>query len=302
MLNNIFLNKKILIIADFNPNRSCGITVHLNYLKHFFEKNNLVKLQTTANLSQLIESDIIWFRSEKGLIKFFLVCLILKKTMVYDMSSFAWLELQGARRSWFRVKTSFYIYKIVAKIALTRVLSFAMKDYLLNHFTIKSERLFVFNIPIEIRGITKRLRSDNKIHFIYVGSNKAWQGLPNLIKALNQIESESDFILHCYGVTNPNTKNIIFHKDLPHDQLIQVILRDIDVVVVPRERNEITEMVMPIKYAEAIYLNKYILATDLKVLHEIENEKVIFVKNNEVDTLINAIRSFKKIILENPSN
>lgn len=298
----MFVNKKILIIADFDQDIICGLTTHLNYLKNFFENKNSVRLQNTAKLKQIAESNIIWFRSEKAFLKFILPCLFFKKKMIYDMSSLPWLELKTDHRSWFRVNASLYICKIASKVAQIRVLSYAMKKYLTEQLSIQSERLLVFYIPVGINLNIRRLRKDNKIHFIYIGSDRIWQGLANLIKAFNQIESEPDYILHCYGISNQTTKNIIFHGSVPHDQLIQIILKDIDVVVIPRVRNEITETVMPIKYAEAIYFNKYILATDLQVLHEISNKKVVFVKDNEVNMLIDGIKSFESIIPRNNDN
>ena len=293
---NIFTQKKILIIANFDPNRICGQTIHLNYLKQHFEKQNSVKLQTTATLKEIMEADVIWFRTEKGFLKFLLLCLLFRKAIVYDMSSFPWLELKTTNRSWLRINTSRYIFKFAAKVAQIRVLSQAMKDYLLEHFDINSEKIFVFYIPVELDSNIPRIRTNSQVHFIYVGSDRAWQGLPKLIKAFNQIESEPDFVLHCYGIKKQNTKNIIFHELVSHDQLLSIISKDIDVIVVPRERNDITEAVMPIKYAEAIHQGKYILATDLKVLHEIANSKVIFIKNNRVKTLIDGIMAFRSII------
>lgn len=291
----MFINKNILIIADFDQKKICGMTIHLNYLKDYFKKHNSVKLQTTAKLRQIINSDIIWFRSEKGFLKFFLFCLIFNKTMIYDMASFPWLELKMNHRSWLRVNASLYIFKLAVKVAQIRVLSYAMKKYLLQHSNIRNEKIFVFHIPIQISMNSKCSRKDGKINFLYAGSDRPWQGLPNLIKAFNHLESDTDFLLHCYGIMDQNTKNISFHEPLSHDQLLHIIAMDIDVVVIPRERNEITETVMPIKYAEAIHLNKYILATDLTVLHEIANEKVVFIKNNELTTLIDGIKSFKTL-------
>ena len=129
-----------------------------------------------------------------------------------------------------------------------------------------------------------------------MGSNAIWQGLPNLINAFKKIESEPDYTLECYGVNYPNTKNIHFHEAVSHDQLIDIVSKKIDVIIIPREKNEITETVMPLKYAEALYLDKYILVTDMKIFHEMKNDKVVFLKDNHVDTLIQGIRSFRDII------
>ncbi|MCJ7813601.1 glycosyltransferase [bacterium] len=186
-------------------------------------------------------------------------------------------------------------FRLAIKTAEIRVLSQLMQEYLIDHFYIPKGKIFVLPIPVKIDIFPQKIRNNGKIHFIYMGSNAVWQGLSNLFKAFNQIESETDYVLECYGINHPNTKNIYFHEAVSHDQLIDIVSNQIDVVVIPREKNEITETVMPLKYAEAIYLNKYILVTEMKIFHEMKNDKVVFIKNNHVDTLIEGIKSFKDI-------
>lgn len=291
----MYINKKILIIADYDATRICGQTVHLNYLVKFFSKQNTVDLQQYATLDDIRRFDIIWFRSEWRFLKLFMQCILLGKRIIYDVSSFGWLELEASKRSWLRIKSSWYIFKLATKVAQIRVISQAMKKYLMNTHQIPDSQITVFPIPIELPSMPERKRVDSKIHFLYVGSNRPWQGLTNLFKAFHELESETDFILHCYGQQRQNTPNVIFHPLIEHSELIQILARDIDVVVVPREKNLITETVMPIKYAEAIELKKYILATDLKVLHEIANDKVIFIPDNELRSIIEGIKVFRRI-------
>lgn len=292
----MFVRKKILIIADFDPARMCGATIHLNYIKKYLNKNNVVELQNNATLCQIAKSDIIWFRSEKNFFKFFLFCLICKKKMIYDMSSLPWCELKIERRSSLRISLSLYIFKLATKVSQIRVLSRAMRDHFVQNFHLPLGKIIVLPIPIDVNIKSVKNRTNGRIHFIYTGSNRIWQGLPNLIQAFNKIESESEFVLECYGINDTDTKNIHFFGSVSHEDLMDIISSRIDVVVVPRERNEITEIVMPIKYAEAIHLGKYVLATDLKVLHEIASNRVVFLKDNEVNTLIRGIKSFRNVI------
>jgi glycosyltransferase involved in cell wall biosynthesis len=292
----MYINKKILMIADYDAQRICGQTIHLNYLVKFFTNQNAVSLQKYATLKEIRQFDIIWFRSEKSFLKLFFFCILSRKSIIYDVSSFGWLELKVSKRPWLRIKFSWYIFKLASKVAQIRVISQAMKDYLVNTHQIRDDRISVFPIPIELPPLPTREHHDAKIHFLYVGSNRAWQGLTNLIQAFNRLEDDLDLILHCYGPPQKNTKNIIFHPLISHDELIQIIARDIDVVVVPREKNLITETVMPIKYAEAIYLKKHVLAADLPVLHEIATEKVVFIPDNELSSIIEGIKAFKRLL------
>ncbi len=288
-----FQNQKILIIADFNPQRICGLTTHLNYLKDHFARQNQVRLQTRASLKELRWADVIWFRSEKKFLSLFLVGKIFRKKLVYDLASFPWLELVTTRRSWWRIQFSWWVFKLATAVAQIRVLSQAMKDYLVQKHHLRPTRIDVLHIPVQLQAVAAPASRDGKIHFIYTGSNRSWQGLSALFQAFQQLEAEPEFQLHCYGITGENTPNITFHAAIPHADLIQVMINQMDVVVVPRERNIITETVMPIKYAEAVHLDKYVLATDLKVLHEIATPKVVFTRDNSAAELCAAIRSFK---------
>ncbi len=283
------------MIADYDPNHISGMTTHLHYLKTYFSDQNTVHLQKNATLKQIYKNNVIWFRTERGFIKYVLFCILFRKIIIYDLPSFSWIEFKANRRSWIRIYLSLFCFRLATKTAKIRVLSQLMQEYLINHFYIPKGKIFVLPIPVKIDIVHKRNRNNGKIHFIYMGSNAVWQGLSNLFKAFDQIESETDYVLECYGINHPNTKNICFHEAVSHDQLIDIVSNQIDVVVIPREKNEITETVMPLKYAEAIYLNKYILVTDMKIFHEMKNDKVVFIKNNHVDTLIEGIKSFKNI-------
>lgn len=292
----MYINKKILIIADYDATRICGQTIHLNYLVKFFSKQNTVSLQQYATLKELRQFDIIWFRSERSFLKLAIPCVLQGKHIVYDVSSFGWLELEASKRPWLRIKFSWYSFKLATKVAQIRVISQAMKNYLMKIHQIRDSRITVFHIPIELPSVPARKRMDSKIHFLYVGSNRPWQGLTNLFAAFQTLEDDADFVLHCYGPQRQNTPNILFHPLVGHSELIQILARDIDVVVVPREKNIITETVMPIKYTEAIHLNKYVLATNLAVLHEIANDRVVFTPDNELQSIIDGIKAFKKIL------
>lgn len=280
----------ILILSDYDPKRICGQTAHLNYLKSYFSLANNVILQNCPKITNILKSNLIWFRSEKYFFQYALLCKALRKDMVYDLSSFPWLELQEARRRRSRVYFSFYLYRFAAKIATIRVISRAMKDYLIDNTGMNAKKIWVFHIPVHFPMVHQQSSSGRKVQFMYLGSDKSWQGVQNLIQAFQKLENDSRCFLHCYGIQRKNSRNVHFYAPVSHDRILKIIQQRMDVVIIPRNKNVITENVMPIKYVEAIYADKYVLATDLKVLHEISNDKVIFMKNNEVDAIIRAVK------------
>jgi glycosyltransferase involved in cell wall biosynthesis len=280
----------ILILSDYDPKRICGQTAHLNYLKAHFSITNNVILENRPRITDILKSDLIWFRSEKYFFQFVLLCKVLGKKMVYDLSSFPWLELQEARRSRLRITFSYFLYRFAAKNVTVRVISHAMKDYLTENTGMDPKNIWVFHIPVHFPKVRQKSPSGRKIQFMYLGSDKSWQGVQNLIHAFRKLENDSSCFLHCYGIQQTNGRNIHFHASVSHDRILEIIQKRMDVVIIPRNKNAITENVMPIKYIEAIYAGKFVLATDLKVLHEISNGKVIFMKNNEVDSIIRAVR------------
>lgn len=295
----MFKEKRILIISDYNPNRIIGMNIHIDYLIRFWEsEKNKVICQGNPSCRIIKKSEIIWFRSERRFLKYFIWGLLYRKKMVYDLSSFPWIELNYEGRHSIRVMLSWISFKIATKITLIRVLSWTMKNYLIKTCNLQVKNIHVFTIPVKIQSNMIRKRKDRRIHFIYIGSKRRWQGTRNLIEAFNKLNFNNEFRLHCYGIQGNDTQNIQFHQRIPHEELIDIILRDMDVVVIPRERNMITENVMPLKYLEALHLNKIILATDLKVLHEIKSDQTVFIHNNSVDSIIHGIGQIKRIFKE----
>ncbi len=289
-----FQNRNILILSDHDPGRICGHTIHLRYLSDFLGQRNRVRLDGHARLRDLRTADVVWIRSEKLFLRWIPACALTRRITVYDLASFPWLELEMAGRSRMRIALSRWTFRLALKTAVVRVLSASMYDYLNSTFRIPEDRMFVLPIPVRLQALPRRDRTDRRLHFVYMGSEKPWQGFRNLIDAFTRLESDPVFRLHCYGIRGRDTKNVRFHESVPHSEMIRILAERADAVVVPRPRNAVTEHVTPIKFAEAAALGLPILATDLKVLRELGGQHVRLLPDNETETLIRGIRSFRK--------
>jgi glycosyltransferase involved in cell wall biosynthesis len=289
-----FRNRRILILSDHDPDRICGHTIHLNYLAVFLKRWNHVDLTGRATLHAVRAADVVWIRSEKLFLRWIPICLLTGKSTLYDLASFPWLELEMAGRPWIRILFSRWTFRLALKTAVVRVLSTAMAESLRNDFQIPEDRMFVMPIPVHLPRARRRSRTDGRLHFVYMGSDKPWQGFRNLIDAFARLESDSSLMLHCFGIPGTDTKNVRFHASVPHPEMIRILACRMDVVVVPRPRNPVTEHVTPIKFAEAAAMGLRILATDLKVLREAGVQNVFLIPDNETETLVSGIESIKR--------
>jgi glycosyltransferase involved in cell wall biosynthesis len=289
-----FRNRRILILSDHDPDRICGHTIHLNYLAAFLKQWNRVDLTDRATLSAVRAADVIWIRSEKLFLRWIPICLLNGKRTIYDLASFPWLELEMAGRPRNRILLSRWTFRLAMKTARIRVLSAAMAEFLRNEHPIREDRMFVMPIPVQLSEARRKSRTDGRLHFVYMGSDKPWQGFRNLIEAFARLESDPAVMLHCFGIRGTDTKNVRFHESVPHSEMIRILADRMDVVVVPRPRNPVTEHVMPIKFAEAAAMGLRILATDLKVLRETEGRNLRLVPDNETETLVRGIESIRR--------
>lgn len=214
-MNPPFRNLNILILSDHDPGRICGHTIHLQYLSDFLKRWNRVRLAGHAWLRDVRAADVVWIRSEKLFLRWIPFCALTRRKTVYDLASFPWLELEMAGRSRIRILLSRWTFQLALKTAVVRVLSASMSDYLKTVFRIPEDRMFVLPIPIRLPAIRRKGRSNGRLHFVYMGSEKPWQGFRNLIDAFARLESDPLLQLHCYGIRGRNTKNVRFHENVP---------------------------------------------------------------------------------------
>lgn len=121
--------------------------------------------------------------------------------------------------------------------------------------------------------------SDEIIGFI--GSFYEFEGVKNMIEAMNEISTQTKHIKMIIvggGIEEANlkqlTKNlrledrVIFTGKVPHKDILRYYSL-MDVLVYPRQKKRITEMVTPIKPLEAMALEKAVIGSDVGGIKEL---------------------------------
>lgn len=281
---------RILLLGDHGPERLSGETVHLRYLERHFRRSREVEYAARPDPRALLRADVWWIRSEKWFLACLPAALAFRKRVVYDLASFPWLEHRAAGRPAWRATVSMLVFRAACRAAVVRVLSRSMKAYLVRRHGAPAGRLVVFPIPVDLSPAPATPARKGPVRFVFTGADRSWQGLASLVAAFGRLAAEGRAELHCYGAAGRGSGNVFFHDPVPHAEMTALVGHDMDVVVVPRPRSDITEHVLPIKYAEALALRKWVLATDLPVLREFADARVVFVADNEPETLVRGIR------------
>ena len=189
---------------------------------------------------------------------------------VYDASSILRLEVPDASNRLAVSLSSYVEERLWPHFDLVRTLNDPMRDYLVRH-GVPAERIMVIPVGSEPQAGRWRLR-DAPRRLLYVGSAKAWQGLPALIGAMRILAGRSPQIgLSIVGPTAGELAGLALPGNVqvlgrvPHAEIGRVYL-DHDLFVLPRPRSPLTETVMPMKILEAMAFGMPILATDLEAI------------------------------------
>jgi glycosyltransferase involved in cell wall biosynthesis len=139
----------------------------------------------------------------------------------------------------------------------------------------------------------------------FIGSFYSYEGLDLLLDAASRIlrdRPETRFVLVGGGREESQLRRLVESNDLgnrvtltgwiPQDQ-IPAMYRDIDVLVYPRRRNRLTELVTPLKPLEAMAMAKVVLASDVGGHRElIEDGRTGFLfKADDVLDLVARLRT-----------
>lgn len=138
--------------------------------------------------------------------------------------------------------------------------------------------------------------SDEIIGFI--GSFYEFEGVKNMIEAMNEISTRTEHIKMMIvggGIEEANlkqlTKNlrledrVIFTGKVPHKDILRYYSL-MDVLVYPRQKKRITEMVTPIKPLEAMALEKAVIGSDVGGIKELISDGkngLLFESGNVLD-------------------
>lgn len=128
----------------------------------------------------------------------------------------------------------------------------------------------LFNPSVPMAPEMRELRAGGKTIVGYSGNFKAYQGVDFLLRAA--LESSDDFLYTLIGKGEGGIKDKIAQYRLqnkvlllgrkPYEQ-VPSYLRGMDMVVVPRPSNSITEHALPLKIFEYMAMGKAIVATNV---------------------------------------
>lgn len=214
---------------------------------------------------------------------------------LYDAASFVRLEARERGNPLLGAVRGFLEEQLWPHFDLVRTLSDPMRDYLVGR-GVPRDKVVVF--PVGCEPCAERWRPrGGPARLLYVGSGAAWQGLPQLVEAMRQLEREAPEVsLSAVGVepgaagvgTVPG--NVHFRGRVPHAEIGQLYLEH-DLFVVPRPRTPLTDLVVPMKIPEAMAFGMPILATDLGAVRWMVGEGGAFLMpNNTPPSLARGIR------------
>ena len=208
-----------------------------------------------------------------------------------------------------------FLYSVVFnKIS---VLSFAMKDFLIDRYSIKENKIYVvYNGYDDLTKslnhydespVSKKLNSSTNICTIgYFGSLYEWQGIVDLLKSIKLIyEKKIDFIkCEIYGdgplrdflvrfIYDNKLDNIIFYKGEINKHEIQYCLKNIDALIIPRPSSLATETIVPLKIFDYISYTKPIIMSNVGGLTEIlNNDECLIFEPGNIDDLSKTLIGF----------
>ena len=136
--------------------------------------------------------------------------------------------------------------------------------------------------PLEVNDeLKKQINCSGKTIIGFIGSFFNFEGLQDLICAMKEITSQNDnivLLLVGAGQIDGELRDLVSEKELegkviftgrvPHEQ-VNDYYSIIDVLVYPRTRKRITELVTPLKPLEAMAMEKTVLMSDVGGLRDL---------------------------------
>jgi PEP-CTERM/exosortase A-associated glycosyltransferase len=136
------------------------------------------------------------------------------------------------------------------------------------------------------KNLIKKLGLEGKTTIGFIGSFYRYEGLKYIVEAMPKIlaqfpntvailvgKGEQENILKQLVVQSSLMDKIIFTGQMPHNEILNYYSL-IDILVYPREKNRLTDMVTPLKVLEAMAMQKGVIGSDVGGIKElIQNEK-----------------------------
>ncbi len=246
-----------------------------------------------------------------------LIGRILKLPTFYEVRSIWVLPKDGKHKS--------YFHRLVAKVLL-KLEIFTMKSankvFVVNDnlkqtlvsFGVPEEHMTVVKNAVNTSLIVEKIKkarnenSPKKVTFGYIGSITSYEGIPFMIKSIEELSKiRDDFRFVIYGsVRDPREKQkildtieecsmskYVFCKGSVPPSEIHKVYNEIDIVVNPRLKNTITDTVTPLKPLEAMAYGKVFVGSDVGGIKELlkDSDQGIFFKADSVDDLVKTLDS-----------
>jgi len=214
--------------------------------------------------------------------------------------------------------TRYHETKLLNRVTAVTTICQGLKEEMVSR-SISQDKIFVTPNGID----TERFSPQNKdgelvdefelngnVVFGFIGSFFEFEGLEIFLEAVTKLIAQNKQIkvlivgggrreqeLRAFAAKLNNNGQIIFTGRVPHD-MIKRYYSVMDILVYPRLKNRLTELVTPLKPLEAMSMEKTVIASNAGGLQElIEDEKTgVLFKAGSVDDLIEKIT----YLLNNP--
>tara|TARA_B100000767_G_scaffold271246_1_gene296475 strand:+ start:1748 stop:2950 length:1203 start_codon:yes stop_codon:yes gene_type:complete len=231
---------------------------------------------------------------------------ILKKPFIYEVRSL-WEERYKAIN--LRKKIRFTIFTIIETLSMyfskdLIVISRNLKKHLSKRVLLTKKDIYVIPNAIDISKIvsisTIHKKPINEITFGYLGSLSKIEGLDLLINVFNKLEKneyKNKLIIVGEGVEKDKLlklsagNNLIEFKNSVPMNKVKSIYDTIDIIIIPRKKSFLTDIVTPLKPLEAIMYKKVVMASNIGGIRELleHNQTAILFKPNSESAIYNSI-------------
>lgn len=148
---------------------------------------------------------------------------------------------------------------------------------------------------------TNKMKADlglmDKLTFGYIGDDRKWQGVDNLIEASEGISDKDIFFLYVgFSKNRERSHNALYLPRVPFDE-VKYYYGACDVLVLPRPSHKSTEVAAPTKFAEYAAMGKPILTTDVGDAADLVRKYKcgIVIDDNSPENILNGIEKFKSL-------
>jgi glycosyltransferase involved in cell wall biosynthesis len=177
------------------------------------------------------------------------------------------------------------------------VINYNLKNQLQKRLLLKSKKMTVIENAVDLDRVEISKRNNSNLVFGYIGTLSPIEGLDLLIIAFNNLQIKNKLLIFGDGIESEKLKklangrsNIEFKGAVANDQIAEAY-RQVDVIINPRKKSYLTDLVTPLKPLEAMAYKKLVLVSDVGGMKElVKNEfNGIVFNSDSYKEIINAI-------------